>query len=300
MPQVHHRNVRLPLLGLALCLLITGCHGMERHTIRHGDRNRVYYLHKPKNVAAGAVPLVIMLHGAASDGPDAAIMTRMNEKADSEGFLVAYPNGTGWGVRRTWNAGVCCGPALEGGVDDVGFIEDVLSEIESGNLIDPKRIYVGGFSNGAMLANRVGCQLAGRVAAIAAVAGTFDPSSCQPSAPVSVIAIHGTADELVDYDGGQFPPIAGRRSYVGAADATSFWKAQNHCAMTSEPVVYDNVRKARFSRCDDGAEVVLYTIEGGNHSWPGGRRVSIFGGAPSPDLPATDLIWEFFAAHPKH
>jgi polyhydroxybutyrate depolymerase len=149
------------------------------------------------------------------------------------------------------------------------------------------------------LSHLVACRLADRVAAVATVAGTLDPTLCQPSAPMSAIAIHGTADKLVDYEGGQFPRIVGGRSYVGAADAASFWKAHNHCAITTEPVVYDNVRKTRFSRGDAGTEVVLFTIEGGNHSWPGGRRVSIFGSPPSPDLPATDLIWEFFAAHPK-
>lgn len=194
---------------------------------------------------------------------------------------------------------MCCGPALESGTDDVGFIDGVLSEIEADHPIDPKRVFVAGFSNGAMLAHKVACELAPRVAAVAGVAGSMEPAACQPTAPISVMAIHGTADDRVEYDGGQFPSIAGGRSYASAPDTVSFWKTHNHCAMTNTPVEYDNVRKARFSRCDDGVEVVLYTIDGGTHSWPGGRRVSVFGGPVTPDLPATDVIWDFFAAHPK-
>jgi polyhydroxybutyrate depolymerase len=287
----------------ALLGLLAGCcTGLTKHPLVHDGRNRVYYLHEPANYTNPApvpVPLVIVLHGAANDGCDAARMTKMNDKSDDEGFLVAYPNGTGWCWNRTWNADLCCDPARANGVDDVGFIEAVMDEIEGNHRVDPKRIYVAGFSNGAMMAHVAACRLADRIAAIAPVAGPVDPGACTPSAPVSVITFHGDADQRVRYGGGQFPASIGGQSYPSVHDVVEFWCAHDHCTTSLPPHETGSVRIEEHTDGDDDTAVVLYTILGGNHSWPGGQQVSWLGQPPTQAESATDRIWEFFAQHPK-
>jgi polyhydroxybutyrate depolymerase len=301
---MHHRRRHSLFVWLAAAWLglLTGCCvGLTKHTLVQDGTSRVYYLHEPANCTNPApvpVPLVIVLHGAGNDGCDAARMTKMNDKSDDEGFLVAYPNGTGWCWNRTWNARLCCDPARACGVNDVGFIEAVLDEIEAGHNVDPKRIYVTGFSNGAMMAHVAACHLADRIAAIAPVAGPMEPSACSP-APVSVIAFHGDADQRVRYDGGQFPPSIGGQSYPSVQDVVNFWRTHNHCTTSLPPQQTGSVRIEAHTGGDDGTDVVLYTILGGNHSWPGGQQVSLLGQPPTQAESATDRIWEFFAQHPK-
>lgn len=185
------------------------------------------------------------------------------------------------------------------GVDDVGFIEAVIRRIELDYNIDPKRVFVAGFSNGAIMSQVVACRLANRIAATAPVAGPVDPATCTPSDPVSVIAFHGTDDQRVRSNGGQFSSGAGGQTYPGVQDVVAFWKSHDNCTTTHPPQQNGSVRIERFSDGDNDTEVVLYTIDGGNHSWTGGRRVSVFGQPPTNVISATDLIWEFFEQHPK-
>ena len=145
----------------------------------------------------------------------------------------------------------------------------------------------------------VACQLANRIAAIAPVAGPVDPAACAPSDPVSVIALHGTDDHRVRYSGGQFSSGAGGQTYPGVQETVEFWKSHDNCTTTHPPQQDGSVRMERFSDGDNDTEIDLYTIDGGNHSWPGGRRVSVFGQTPTHAISATDLIWEFFEQHPK-
>ncbi len=296
--SIHFKMFRKALV-FTIVFAPTGCTGLLRHTLVHDGRNRVYFVHEPEGQVSNAMPLVIVLHGAGNDAKKVAKMTGMNDKSNDRAFLVAYPNGTGVGMLRTWNAHLCCNPALGNGVDDVGFIKSVISRIESNYNIDPKRIYVAGFSNGAMMSQVVACQLADRIAAIAPVAGPVDPSACTPSEPMSVITFHGTDDQIVRYGGGQFPSWAGGQSYASVDDTMTFWKSHDNCSTTHPPQQNGTIRINRFSDGNDGTEVVMYTIDGGNHSWPGGHRVSFFGQTPTHAISATDLIWEFFEQHPK-
>jgi polyhydroxybutyrate depolymerase len=217
----------------------------------------------------------------------------MSAKADKEGFLAAYPSGTG-GMRRvpTWNSGNCCGYAQRNNVDDVGFLRFLIQGLERDYPVDSKRIYVAGISNGGMMAYRLGCELADQIAAIAPVEGAQNVP-CRPSAPVSVIIFHGTADRLVPFEGGTTPyPLGPRRSDTPVAETVAFWVDHDGCLATARheesPAAHTDV----FSGCKGGASVALYAIQGGRHIWPG---ASPFGKGIS----ATDLMWAFFASHPK-
>jgi polyhydroxybutyrate depolymerase len=227
------------------------------------------------------MPLVIVLHGGGQEVADLEEMSEMSYKADEAGFLVVYPQASllRWDLR----------PREEDGVDVV-FIEILLVYLQRHLSIDPARIYVAGFSNGASLAHRLGCDLADRIAAIAPVSGAYPSGDvCEPSRPVPVVAFHGTGDTYVAYQDGE-------HDVPGWAAG---WAVRNGCDPRPVPGPHQgDVRSESWENCRAGAAVMLYTIEGGRHIWPGSARAHEFFPEVE-DLSANDFIWAFFQAHPK-
>ncbi len=278
--------------------------GDHEFRIEHQGRSRTYKVHLPRDFQPGKPrPLVIVLHGGAGNADNAIRMTGMNKKSDEAGFIAAYPNGTGLFKTRvlTWNAANCCGRAKKKNVDDVGFIRKMLEKLEKDYAIDPRRVYVTGMSNGGMLAFRLACEMADKIAAIAPVAAAFNDDPCQPAEPVSVIMFNGTLDKRVPFDGGTGPEATEDRIDRSVSEAISFWIDVDACDPMSE-IHYskDNtVQWEIFSSSKNGTAVVLYTIKGGGHAWPGGRRGYIFADIPTKAISATDIMWDFFVKHPK-
>ncbi len=270
-----------------------------------GGRTRNYLLHIPP-VYDGeqAMPLVIILHGGGGNAKSMIEITGMNEKSDEAGFIAVYPNGTG-GISDekilTWNCGFCCGYAANNNIDDVGFIRSLIDNLEGQLNIDTARIFVTGISNGGMMTYRLGCELADKIAAIAPVAGSMGDWAVVSENPVSVIIFHGTADQHVLYEGGV--PLksfdAGNRVDKPVSYAVDFWVNFNNCSTTPAKETSGNIIKDVYSGGRNGSEVVLYTIIGGKHAWPGGRAAWLGGDVATREISATDLMWEFFAAHPK-
>jgi polyhydroxybutyrate depolymerase len=264
-------------------------------SLESGGRVRTYRVYQPSTLdPARPVPLVLVLHGGLSNGAGAARQTGFDEQAERGGFLAVYPDGVG----RTWNAGVCCDEARRAGIDDVAFLARLLDRVAESYLVDPLRVYVTGISNGGMMAYRVACELSERIAAVGPVAATM-AGECAPSQPVSVVHIHGTADQNVPYTGGR-----GSRSLVPRNDravpaVVERWASVDGCAPQPGVEQWGAVTQQSWRPCRDGTEVTLYTIEGGGHSWPGGDRMARVLDPPSDALEATAAIWAFFAAHPN-
>ncbi len=271
-----------------------------RQTLLSGGRTRTYDLHWPNGREhQPSLPLVVVLHGGGGTAAGARRISGMDDAADRKGFVVAYPQGAGWGnlTRGTWNAGGCCGYAMNRQVDDVGFLRAMLEEIERTSHTDPARVYVTGMSNGGMMAYRLACELSDHIAAIAPVAGALNYVPCTPAQPVSVIIFHGTMDQHVPYDGGQGPTARERRLDPPVSAAVSFWATHDHCAPTPRIDTHGTVTRQQYQGCAEETDVVLYTIAGQGHAWPGGQRGWRFGDAPSQALSATDTMWAFFARH---
>lgn len=277
--------------------------GDDEQSLTHAGRTRTFTVHLPRGIGDElALPLVIVLHGGGGNGNNAARMTGFSLLADKEQFIVVYPDGTG---RRddkllTWNAGNCCGYALDNQVDDVGFLRALIEKMQREYPIYPKRIYVTGMSNGAMMAHRFACEASAVVAAIAPVVGALNVA-CKPANPVSVIAFNGMQDEHVLFDGGSPTKSIDPHPRVdnSAADTMAFWAKHNRCALTPQHVETGNLIRDEYAGCANGASVVLYAIKNGGHAWPGGQRGSFLGDMPTRDLSATDVMWEFFKAHSK-
>jgi polyhydroxybutyrate depolymerase len=282
------------LLGVLLAL--AGCSGVHRaetrlpdgttvHTMPFGGLDRTYRVHKPAGLAAAA-PLVVMLHGAFGDGEQAENSYGWDELADSAKFVVVYPDGIG----HTWNAHGCCGKAEQENVDDVGFITQMVAEISTALPIDKSRVYVTGISNGGIMTFTLACN-SNMFAAIGPVAATqLDP--CITPHPTSVIHIHGTADRLVPYNGGQGASTVNGPSIP---DVNAFWLKADQCGPPD--VTIKAPVTTSTAACADHRSVELITIEGGRHQWPGGTTFLERLG-PSHALNATQTIWQFFAAHP--
>ena len=269
--------------------------------------SRTYRIHLPNDRAPSQpTALVVVFHGGGGNAENAARMSGMDAKADKEGFIAAYPNGTGGRANAmllTWNAWRCCGAALDNNVDDVAFVRALVDAVAREYPVDRKRIYATGISNGGMLAYRVGCELGDVFAAIAPVAGALNSFDCGSGPPVSVIVFHGTADKHVRFEGGK--PITAFDRHVRADNAVPFaidtWKQRDKCEGQPAREHTGSVWHTSLS-CADGTAVELYAIEGGGHAWPGGRKGIRFGNvdAPTAEISATDAMWDFFARHPKH
>jgi len=273
----------------------------HEQTVTVDGVERSFVVHTPAASPAGdRLPVVIVLHGGGADARAAMAQTGMSELADRAGFLAVYPQGNArfGGTQLTWNAGACCGYAVDQQVDDIAFLATVIDQVVRDHQGDPDRVYVTGFSNGGMLAYRAGCELTDRIAAIAPVAGSLVGVDCRPSAPLSVLIFHGTADQQIPYEGGESPARGDTHPRLDppVADTTAFWAAHNRCSAPTTEQVNPNTTLQRHG-CPDGVEIGLYTIDGGGHDWPGGP--STRGGANPETLVASPLIWDFFQQHTR-
>jgi polyhydroxybutyrate depolymerase len=265
-----------------------------------GGERRTYHVHRPATLARAApVPLVLVLHGGFGDGLGAERSYGWDALADAEAFVVAYPDGLG----RAWNAGAfCCGLPGRRGTDDVGFLARLIARLAADENIDPRRLYAAGMSNGAMMAYRLACESPVRLAAIGPVAGTM-LVPCAGARPVAVLAIHGTGDRHVPFEGGR-PAVGVNRDRVHPAVPAVIrsWRAIDRCETPRREE--SGALSREWATCVAGREVALIAIADAGHQWPGGRAPAFIPARllhldpPSTALDATRTLWRFFAAHP--
>jgi polyhydroxybutyrate depolymerase len=181
--------------------------------------------------------------------------------------------------------------------------------------IDPKRAYVTGISNGGIMSYRLACELSHKIAAIAPVDGNIPHLlvyECYPTMPVSVLAINNVNDPLVPYYGGNIYSSIRRLNLgkvLSVKESIEFWVNRNNC--TSSPVVTEEpdldprdgtrVTSEEYINRNDGTEVILYSVDGGGHTWPGGFQYlpSFIVGKTCRDFDACEVIWSFFKKHSR-
>lgn len=263
------------------------------------SRERTYLLHVPPAVEEGwPLPLVVALHGGGGTGARLAWRIGLSELADREGFVAVYPDG----IRGRWNDGRLGRERP----DDVAFVRAVARRVREQVRVDPTRVYVLGRSNGGAMAQRLGCELAGSLAAIASVSGPM-PSpiapGCRRGLPLGVLLLHGTADPIVPWGGGIVRTELGGEVLSPRATA-GLWSRRAGCRRLVEALLPDRdpadgtrVREQTALGCRGGVAVTLYAIEGGGHGWPGG--LGPHAGPLSRDLDATEAIWDFFERHAR-
>jgi polyhydroxybutyrate depolymerase len=308
-------------------LVVFACYAMpaeaaalEKGALRHGALTREYWLYDPRTdgMGQGKRPLVLVLHGGGGKAEKFDVMTgeetSFNALADREDLLITYPQG----YKKHWNDGREV-PHIEAqalDLDDVGFISKIIDRLVETHNVDPKRVYATGPSNGGHMSNRLACDLADRIAAVGIVIANMPvkyADKCKPAAPVSVLIMNGTEDPLVPFNGG-FVRLTKKGKDRGEDMSTAvtfdFWLKQAgnsgggksvKSALLPDTDPKDKTRVVKQDYKGANAEVVLYTIEGGGHTWPGGKQYlfEAMVGRTSRDINATEVIWEFFRENPK-
>ena len=262
---------------------------------------RRYLLYVPKSYdRSKPAPLVISLHPAATWPALARNISRWNEVAEQHGFIVVYPAGSGAffdGFSRgqhVWPGGPRTLPR------DVKFISDLIDKLKSEYNIDPNRIYANGMSNGGGMAFALSCELPDRIAAVGVVAAALTtPWDCRLPRPIATLAFHGTDDKFAPYKGGN-SPIA-PQPFANIPDWTFHVSQKNQCRSNpSYTQIAPSVRRLAYSNCANNADVVLYTIEGGGHTWPGGKHLPEWiAGRTTDEINANEIMWEFFVQHSR-
>ena len=284
--------------------------GEERVKLNVNAVERWYLRHvPPAHDGVKPLPLVLDLHGYLEGAVVHAVQSSLGAFGDQHGFVTITPQGLG-GVPR-WETAV--------GSDDVVFIGDMLDHVEQNLCIDRAREFVTGLSNGAMMTSVVACALADRIAAVAPVAGVTDVAGCKPARPVPVVAFHGTADPFVAYDGGLGPAVANLPAPDGSGktlgesgvlerpkgpsipEVMQAWARRNHCeGKAVEKYIAADVTELTFA-CPVGADVELYRVQGGGHSWPGSvfsKQIENVVGSTTDSISADAVMWDFFRTHP--
>ncbi len=267
-------------------------------------KQRLAIVHVPTGYqSATPVPLVINMHGSQSTALAQEGFTGMDATSDADDFIVTYPQGDipagsgyEWNVPNEPLVGGAAVPA--GSPDDVTFIEQLVTLLESKYCIDTNRVFATGFSGGARMASQLGCDASTIFAAVAPVSGLRLPTPCPTARPVPVISFHGTADPVDPYNGN------GEAYWTySVPTAAQRWAAQDGCPATpttSQPA--STVTLTAYTPCSGGAEVELYTIAGEGHEWPGGphlpRAYTSTLGPQSTAISADNTMWAFFTAHP--
>jgi polyhydroxybutyrate depolymerase len=282
--------------------------GSKQLGLMSGGQQQRADLQLPTTKSPGVrVPLVIALHPSGGTGRSFDDDTGLASAATKRGFAVLLPDGAipaSDGDGRYWNIpGVPLTSGAEvppGTRDDLHFLSDAIDQAVADHCVDPKRVYVTGFSGGARMTSMVACRMADRLAAVAPVGGLRagratgkdfsepDAQDCRPSRAVRVLAIHGTDDKTNPFPGG-----GGLRWGYSVERAAARWASLDHCnSAPSSEKISSQVTRVRYGACSGGT-VELYRIDapealGGGHVWPGGKR------SPPSQLNATRLVLEFF------
>ncbi|WP_186293083.1 PHB depolymerase family esterase [Brevibacterium aurantiacum] len=266
--------------------------GNDQGTITSAGEERTYRVNIPRDYDFTApLPLILGFHGRGSDGAEFQNYTGLPALP----AITVFPDGIAEDGKRAWQ-----GAPYASGADDVRFVADLLDSIESEYCIDLDRVYATGKSNGGGMVSVLACQLRDRFSAFATVAGAYYPQSfagCDYSDPTPMLAIHGTGDATMHYEGGE------RQGEIYPAVRTWLepWTEAAGCTGSKDRKVGkkgEKVVRTQWQNCQDGADVELYSVADGGHVWPGETMYS-GGGYVTEHFSATETIWAFFENHPR-
>ncbi|MGZ3820349.1 MAG: alpha/beta hydrolase family esterase [Mucilaginibacter sp.] len=250
---------------------------------------------------ADKLPVIISLHGRLGTAARQMKFANFKPIADREKVIIVCPQG----IDRSWNDGRET-PAKSKGINDVKFIDQLITYILNNDRGDASRVYITGMSNGGFMTSRLACELNNRIAAVAVVAASMDEDmTYTPTKPMPVMYIQGTKDPLVPFAGGLMKKGAGGNIY-GHEEILKKWATADHCDaqpfVTNLPMKVNDgtsIVKEEYSNPLTHIKVIGFTIVDGGHTWPGGTQYlpKMIIGPLSNNLNASEEIWEFFKGY---
>ncbi|MEL1224820.1 MAG: PHB depolymerase family esterase [Candidatus Neomarinimicrobiota bacterium] len=282
--------------------------GVSTNYIQHGGLSREYLLYIPSNIDnLKNLPVIFNFHGYLGQAVEFFNSTDLVEIADNNGVVLVYPQGSSLSVGAShWNAAPPSSSSKsfvnKSNTDDIGFFKELLNEINQDNMIDLNRVYVIGYSNGGMFSHFLACNTDNIIAAIGDVAGTMlneTFENCNPSSPIPILKIHGTADGVVGYNGyneGEFKSVEEVLDFWKSHNSSNADVVQENLGSTSiyseffNTSVNVNFEKYTYKSDENNSEVVHYKIINGGHWWDYSSDES---------YKTSTLLWDFFSKHSK-
>jgi polyhydroxybutyrate depolymerase len=283
---------------LSLMIFVSSCKKEGQHpvtdteliSIEHDGNNRKYFIHVPPNYeSTQSIPVLLAFHGYGGTAKSFMKHSNFNEIADVNNFIVVYPEGLTFEWYTHWNVG---GWTNGSTVDDVGFVNSLLDDLEVNYNIETNKIYATGMSNGGFMSFLLACQLSERIAAVASVIGSMTPetySACNPSHQIPILQLHGTADDIVPYQG--------QSDMIAIEDALSYWVEYNQTDSVATMTLIDDidtddgstVEKYIYGNGNNGAKVAHYKVLNGGHDW--------FGAFGNMDIQSSQIVWDFLSEY---
>ena len=285
--------------------------GTQSASIVVDGAKRTFLLHLPPSYESTSdVPLLIALHPFTGSGKSMERLTGFDAIADREGFMVAYPDGR----QRVWNSNPADPSSIVGEpADDVAFVDRLIDTLIADYRVDANRVFVAGASAGGLMAHRVAAELTNKFAGAASVMITLPESFADyitPATPLPFLMIHGKEDPFFPWDGGVVEEGPSRtNTYWSVAESIGYWVNNNEASTSTTKVDLPDVDpgdgttvfRETFPGGADGADVVLYGIRGGGHTWPGSDSAfpKFLVGKTSHDINASETIWAFFSQYER-
>ena len=290
------KNKNFFILTLITILFLIGCENVDNNTIINDGAEtinvngvtREYIMYVPSTYESkDSLPLMLIFHGWTMSANDQMDMSDMRALADSEKFILVYPQGTVFDRATHWNVGSWTTGSTS---DDLGFVDELIHHLSSSHNIDMKRIYAAGYSNGGFFSQELACNLSNNIAAIGTVVAnmsTRTKDNCNPTHPTPLVTISGTKDKEVSYDGTNF------EGQISHNEVLNYWV--NYNQTDASPIISDlpninttdgsTVKHYHYKNGKNNVEIEHYKVINGGHDWPG-----TFGNM---DINANSIIWNF-------
>jgi len=291
--------MRAFLLSILMLLYLAAPAQQKDETITVDGIKREFITYNPPGANANdKLPVIISLHGRLGTAARQMKFSNFKPISDRDKVIVVCPQG----IDRSWNDGRGT-PAHDKGINDVKFIDELISYVLKTYNGDAARVYVTGMSNGGFMTSRLACELHDRIAAIAVVAASMDNSeSYKPEKPIPVMYIQGADDRLVPFAGGKMKRGAGGTIY-GHEEVLKKWASVDGC--DNKPVITNlppkvndgtTITKEEYENPSTHIKVIGYTVTNGGHTWPGGSQYlpKMIVGPVTHNLDACEVIWDFF------